>query len=78
MYRELSIHEKILMFLNSMGAIQANKAMSFNDLINAINEDTRIMEKALLELMNEGYIKKENGRFYITEKGIIGLMRSFS
>jgi predicted transcriptional regulator len=78
MYRELSIHEKILMILNSRGAIQSNKAISFDDLIGVIKEDTRIIEKAILELINEGYVNKENDRFYITEKGIIRLMRSFS
>jgi len=77
-FRELTTQEKILMFLNSMGAIEPTKGKSIEELSFALNEDQTKIREAIEILLQNGYVGKINGNYYLTEKGIIRLMRSFS
>ncbi len=78
MFRELSLEEKILMILNSLGANEISKARSVQEIALLINVSLDEINPVLNVLVAEGYLKKERERLYITDKGIMKIMRSFS
>ncbi|HLI46659.1 MAG TPA: hypothetical protein VKU94_05640 [Geobacterales bacterium] len=78
MYREFNIQEKVLMFLNSIGAIEPGKARNPHELAIVINEDVSKVIETLENLLQNGYVGKAGNNYFLTEKGIIRLMRSFS
>ncbi len=78
MFKELSLEEKILVFLNSLGAHEESKARSAQEIALMINASLDEINPVLTALVEDGYLKKERENFYLTEKGIIKVMRSFS
>jgi len=77
---KLELEDKILLALNSLGAISISNSKDLNDIKNLLNENLNseaILNK-LFELKEKGYVENINNKFYLTDKGILRLMSKFS
>lgn len=64
--------------MNSLGASTPEKAKSIVELSTILKQSVDEIRSAFEDLLFNGYVNEINGKFYVTDKGIIKLMRTFS
>ncbi|RLG86733.1 MAG: hypothetical protein DRO15_05780 [Thermoprotei archaeon] len=60
----------LLSLLNSLGAINEERAVSIKDIMEFLDIRREIVLEFLNELIRRGYVAKKNGKYFITRTGI--------
>ena len=76
--RKKKLSEEIIAMLSNLGAIDETKAVSVDLLKNSEVLRDRILDEEIAKLLNYGYVKKSDGRLYLTRTGLLRALSRFS
>ncbi len=64
--------------LSNLGAIEENRAVTRDLLINSEQLKNRVLDEEILKLVHSGYVKEIDGRVYLTKAGLFRALSRFS
>ncbi|MDH2901156.1 MAG: hypothetical protein PXY39_09315 [archaeon] len=70
--------EEIITTLSNLGAIDENKAVTKELLVNSDSLKNRVLDDDIGKLVLSGYVKKTDGKLYLTKAGLFRALSRFS
>jgi hypothetical protein len=70
--------EEILTMLSNLGAIDEEKAVTKEFLSNSDSLKNRVLEDEIGKLVLSGYVKRTDGKLYLTKAGLFRALSRFS
>jgi hypothetical protein len=70
--------EEIITMLSNLGAIEENKAVTQDLLTNSDSLKNRVLDDEIGKLVMSGYVKKTDGKLYLTKAGLFRALSRFS
>ncbi len=76
--RTIRLSEEIITMLSNLGAIEEDKAVEFEVLKSSEHLKNRVLDEELLRLVESGYVKRVDGKLYLTKVGLLRALSRFS
>ena len=70
--------EEIITMLSNMGAIEEDKAVPFEVLKSSQHLKDKVLDDDIAKLVESGYIKRVDGKLYLTKVGLFRALSRFS
>ena len=70
--------EEIITMLSNLGAIDEGKAVTKELLSNSDSLKNRVLDDDIGQLVLSGYVKKTDGKLYLTKAGLFRALSRFS
>ncbi len=64
--------------LSNLGAIEEDKAVAFEVLKSSEHLKDKMLDEEIVKLVESGYVKRVDGRLYLTKIGLFRALSRFS